>query len=740
MGLTLILLLGVAARLTPWSQVFTPDGLRYRGNDAYYHLLRIQTAVRDYPHVPARDAWMNYPRGATVPWPPLFDLAVASAAKGTGGADPSPEWVERLAALFPVGLGLVALALAHRLAFLLGGRGAALRTGILVAVLPASALFGCVGRVDQHAAELVCFLWILMAFHAGWSRRPSPGNSWGADLILGLGIAVAFWTWLGSSLHLLFLVGFAGLWHLVTPEAGRMARSLARGGAIGAAALTLTLIAFGPEDGALFKMSLLGLTGFHVVVVAMVAIFGGLLLGARRIPGKRCVTRRTAEVALAAALPLLAAILLLPGFRVSVHHGLVALGAASDWYRNIQEFDPLVFAGFEPVATEAWTVLKLLGLGLLTMPVAAWLLVLRWRGEPDRRADTLLVLVLGIAFVVLAFARQRFVLYLAVPLAFWVAVVWERLDASVMRRVQPRRLPGVALSALVGVLLLVPGLWWHIEQATAGPDSRQGELVTALEWLRNREPTAPGREAVFAEWSYGHHIRTVARRPVLVNPFGTDLGEDAMRDAAAIFLSRGDKAGPLLEARRIGTLLLANPITEACFAHAFAPPGTPVAVRATRSWPGLYSVEVTPAYWDLVVTRLFFFDGLSRFERDHALGQYRLIYESATLEGQGAAHPAFKLFEVVPGAAVAAAVDPGTRITARAPVFTNQGRTIDWATSAVADATGRAVLRLPYATGRNGEVTASAYEVRAGERQATVTVTERDAVEGRLLPVDLSGD
>ena len=60
-----------------------------------------------------------------------------------------------------------------------------------------------------------------------------------------------------------------------------------------------------------------------------------------------------------------------------------------------------------------------------------------------------------------------------------------------------------------------------------------------------------------------------------------------------------------------------------------------------------------------------------------------------------------------------------------------------WSTTVVADPTGRAHLRLPYQTGLNGAVVASAYEVLVGERQATVTVAKSDVAEGRLLRVEV---
>ena len=63
------LAVGLVIRLAPWQSVFTPDGIRFFTIDPYYHVLRAQRIVQDYPRVPWVDPMMNYPEGAPIIWP-----------------------------------------------------------------------------------------------------------------------------------------------------------------------------------------------------------------------------------------------------------------------------------------------------------------------------------------------------------------------------------------------------------------------------------------------------------------------------------------------------------------------------------------------------------------------------------------------------------------------------------------------------------------------------------------------
>jgi hypothetical protein len=98
----------------------------------------------------------------------------------------------------------------------------------------------------------------------------------------------------------------------------------------------------------------------------------------------------------------------------------------------------------------------------------------------------------------------------------------------------------------------------------------------------------------------------------------------------------------------------------------------------------------------------------------------------------------FKTFGIVPGARIALrGITPNGPVTARARIQTNQNRIFEWVTRTVADESGRADLRLPYATGANGLIQASAYSISDGTHQGTLSLDEKDVLGGRM-EIDLS--
>ena len=57
--------------------------------------------------------------------------------------------------------------------------------------------------------------------------------------------------------------------------------------------------------------------------------------------------------------------------------------------------------------------------------------------------------------------------------------------------------------------------------------------------------------------------------------------------------------------------------------------------------------------------------------------------------------------------------------------------------SGVADESGTALLRVPYATGMNGLVDASPYEVTAGRESAALSMSASDVLDGGTRTVRL---
>ena len=105
-------MLGLAVRLVPWGMTFTSDGVRFRSDtDPYYHALRAQRTVAQWPHVPWTDDGMNAPYGAWIPWPPLFDFVIAALSRLFGATAATPEIVAKVAAWLALAVGVAILPL-----------------------------------------------------------------------------------------------------------------------------------------------------------------------------------------------------------------------------------------------------------------------------------------------------------------------------------------------------------------------------------------------------------------------------------------------------------------------------------------------------------------------------------------------------------------------------------------------------------------------------------------------------
>jgi len=752
-GLALVLLLGLVVRLVPWSMTFTPGGVRFRSDtDPYYHALRAQRTVAAWPRAPWTDAGMNFPDGAQIPWPPLFDVAIAGLAKAFGATAGTPEIVAKVAAWFALAVGVALLPLVALLGRRLLGGGLWLDAAVIVALLPANIRFGAVGAADQHGMELLISCGIFLAFAAG-SFEPfsTPSRERRAWFLLGALVSLAFWNWLGSALYLLLLVGVTGLWHVLSPPediaARRMARTLCGGGLVGAALLATSIALFAPA-GSLTRGGLNGLTGLHVAMAAVSGAFGGLLLLASRDQGG--MRRRLIEAAVAAAVALLP-VLLIPALREGIGSGLEAVSRGNAWYASISEYRPILVSGARSLWQDVKTVFEAFGLGFFAMPLALLALRRRWRSDETGRPALFFLLVWGAGFFLLTLYELRFQLYVAVPMALWVAALLRDLAARAAAR-RPKRAVAVGRVVVATGILVVaaPALPFVVRGNYAEQQAGfESDLFPGLDWLRRVPPTDPSRPAVMGEWAIGHAIQYFAAKPVTVTPFGTALDEGArtpnhpsgMEDWSAFVFATDPKAAEdILARRRVGFVVLRSPKNEVIGDLAFAPRGTAPVADLEFSWIKGPMPTARPEFFRLIPSRLYYYDGMSSDKTVPSLGGYRLLYESPNAEMVGNLPPAhlFKTFEVVPGARVALkGSTPGAAVTARARIQSNQDRIFEWSTRAVADDSGRVELRLPYATGKNGLVQAGSYSISDGTHQGTLSLEEKDVLGG-TMEIDLS--
>jgi asparagine N-glycosylation enzyme membrane subunit Stt3 len=72
--LLFIAALALGARTLGFSDVFPSEGeVVLRIDDASYHARRVVYGVENFPRVLSFDPYLNFPDGARVPWPFLYD-------------------------------------------------------------------------------------------------------------------------------------------------------------------------------------------------------------------------------------------------------------------------------------------------------------------------------------------------------------------------------------------------------------------------------------------------------------------------------------------------------------------------------------------------------------------------------------------------------------------------------------------------------------------------------------------
>jgi len=740
---TAILLIALVVRLSSWTEVFVPSGVRLIGDsDPHYHVLRAERWLHGSPGAPWTDPNLDWPYGADVPWPPLFDGLIAVSARVVFGASPRREQLAAAAAFLPVILGLLLVLLVARTGRRLLGERSGWIAAALVAVLPAATDPTELGRPDQHAAELVLFTGILLGFLAALR----PGRTWRAPAVaLALLGPLAFWTWMGSALHLLVPLLTLATLHATgwsDDEDGASALRAMAGGGLGGAALLAATVALLGKPGALWSGAATGVGGLHAALLGAAGLFPALLLVARsRRRGPVPFTLRVAELAAAAGLPL-AALLAVPTLRAGVVGGWVALRAGNAWYEQIQEFQPLVHPWIRPLGGELLTLLRGLGLVPAVAALGAWWTAVALRADPERTSTRLTLLVALALLVPATILRRRFGAYSVIPIAIAAEAGIRLLGALLAARLPSAhvRIGARGLRALILAALVAPALPEHLaSDRTLSP----GEEAT-LAWIA-AAPRVQGREAVLAPWSWGHFIQYFCDRPVVSSPFGSEAGPRSLEDTATFwFATSGRAAEAILARRRVGLILLANQPIQPIDQFGHAPPGTPPPFDLFYDLLEGRTIEPRPSYWTLVPNRLFFDDGRGT-EAWPPLDGFRLLYESpSTSPDDPLRESQWKVFQQVAGARLGVRTTPGAEVRAATSALSNAGRSFDWEVSGRAGPDGLARLRLPYASGVNGAVKAGPWIVTDGAASAAVVIHEAEILAGAerglslLLPDDSS--
>ncbi len=724
-GLLAFLVRSLGAEVT-----FPGDGVVHLAvDDAQYHARRALFSFANFPSVLLFDSYLNFPAGAQVPWPPLYDWLLAAVARLFG----HEVWVlERTLAWAPAALGALTATLVYAAGRQVAGRGPAICAALIFALLPASTRYSTVGNPDHHVA-VACVATAALALYLA-VLRADRGPSRRVMLHAGLVAArlAMLGTWHGS---ILYLALGEGLLLVTSALTGR--RDLLVAQAIGAAvtaALSLPLVAMmGSQQGGLFSpIELSALQPTSLAAVAAAAL--GCAVLERQFPTARTAVRaaRLATIGLG----LLALFWLLPGVREGLELAFRYAGKTEVWIERNYEAQSLYGAG----SAIPLSLYGLLGFAIPLAPLGA----LVWARAADVRAPAYFLAgwIAFLAYFAVDNARygNDFAPGGAIGFALCLFAI-SRFAADKLSRAPETR---ARQRATIAALLAVPVM-------LAQPLADYAALVPrTLAFARGILPERTEPRVYNRDESLHHFARLVRAATPETSGYLADSGAGAAPEYGILCFPT---MGFILKytARR------ATPADN--FGPYLGPPGMAVTRRfyaleseadaveladrmRLRYVVTTYGADPTPR---MMLARLHSADGNAQDGDDAAtsvprLEHFRLVTEGPR-RGVSLATPIpgsarvvdvpYKLFERVKGAVLRLHGAPEALVVAVVEVATPTGRRFRYQARTRTNAAGDARLVVPYAT----ETTTPArptgpYRVRIGHQALEVQVSESAVMQG----------
>ncbi|MDO8677098.1 MAG: STT3 domain-containing protein [Acidobacteriota bacterium] len=553
--LAVILFISAALRVwAPWGDVFPSTALGASGatrinfleTDAWYHVRLVENQVRNFPHHITVDPYAA-PDGQFVAVAPLFDAAIATVVFVTRGPSAPTAYIERVAALAPPIMGVLAVAAVWALATIAFDRRANLIAAFLAAVLPGHFLDRTlVGFVDHHALEVLLSFATLAAL-AWLVRSPGAWSPTAAGVCLGLYLLA----WSSGA----FLVAILTGWIVVSAFVGEQKTVVATARGVALAAIVALALVLLLQNPAMFR--------YNTQIASLVGLLSASAIVA--LVSERKVFRSASSVSSAALLSLSVA-------------SAALLVAAYVWAPDLVRQVTSDLSRFRPDPTrmavlearplflytgnwdwlQPWTFFRSgFYIGALALIALAFTI---WR---SRRLDHLLIVIFTAAAFIATIGQNRFGYYLvpatavvigwlSVRVLDWGGVPHAGNPMPNVRVVMPLQREVAVI--LVAGLAIAPNL-----VPAALTTTRAGGMAdywaNAMEWLRASTPPPFGSDALYNArygdtnpaasytvmnwWDQGYWIVQAGHRVPVSNP------TQVRAPNAAAFYTATDEAAAL---------------------------------------------------------------------------------------------------------------------------------------------------------------------------------------------------
>jgi dolichyl-diphosphooligosaccharide--protein glycosyltransferase len=507
--LAIILMVAAALRVwAPWDDVLGGARVNFLETDAWYHVRLAESQVHNFPHRVTIDPYAA-PDGEYVAVAPLLDATIATVAVMTQGRNASTAYIERVAALVPAVIGVLAVIAVWALATVAFDRRAGLIAALLAAILPGHFLDRTlIGFVDHHALE------VLLSF------ATLAGIAYGSTIVAGVSLGLYLLSWASGS----YFVFILAVWMVVTVLLAPARREASPRLMATSAAIALAIVLVFQDPGLFrYNTQIAGLVGL-IAIAAAIAFFA------------KQVVKTMAALAIVAAAVIGVSWFLMPSLVNQVVSDISRF-RPDPTRMAVLEARPLFLYTGNWVWSQPWTFFRSgFYVGLIAV---AGLSIATWK---SRRVDHLLILCFTIGNYLATLGQNRFGYYLvpstavviswlAIQILDWGGVPHAGNPAPRVKRPMPfqRELAVIAVAGIVVAPNIVPA---------ALTTTRLGGMpeywFKAMEWLRTSTPEPFGSLDYFYArygkrpaqpsytvmnwWDQGYWIIQAGRRVPVSNP------------------------------------------------------------------------------------------------------------------------------------------------------------------------------------------------------------------------------
>lgn len=482
-ALALICFAAFAVRLVPSYQAVHSNGEYITDPDSLYHLIRIEQTVQDYPRIPVKNRYEEYPAGSTYESPPLYPFFLATILKiwslFTGPM--TGETMRRILSFVgPLSGCFLAIAFYIFCGNFVHSRAIRLLGSLLFAILPVGINYTGYGNLDYHG--LIAGLTMLF-YGAVVRQRLRSAVLW---------LALLFGTWQAVQLQMGIVLLAAFAYAFTRKDAGLLFPFLEKVG-WGTAACLFPLVLYCSLMGAPAANPAFFGWGTLLTVVAFALFCRSIARKSRLWFGASCVA-------------------MLPIVPIAWKGLLVLYLDPLPFLQSVRESAPLLF--LDRHFSLRGPIYLLTPLCLIT-PLIGVLLFRRWRRRTEDEWTFARAFLLVAYFVhgTAAFAQARFSDLWA---AFVVLLLVVALDLAGRRR-----------RPVVLALLLINAFPVYGEVLPKGLRNDYRVLISSVSFWNTtadtpgwgRPETDPGY-GVLTDWEHGTLVEYWAHRPVMIDPRG----------------------------------------------------------------------------------------------------------------------------------------------------------------------------------------------------------------------------